>query len=108
MCKTCNAIHNYRKPKSLTTKKSSTKPATRAKKTTTRKTTKKPAQKWEDLIAQYDLSSAQDYSMKQNYEETAIIRHKSFGIGIVAKKVGQTKIEVKFELGDKLLITNKK
>jgi len=107
-CKTCNAQHNYRKPKSLAKDKTATKPSKRAKSTSSRKKQVCPAKEWADLIANYDLNAAQNYSMKKNYKESSIIRHPSFGMGVVTEKINQKKIRVQFETGVKLLAINKK
>ncbi len=107
MCKTCNAKHNYRKPKSLAKDNPATKPSKRAKSTPSRKNQRNPSKKWNDLVENYDLNGARDYTMKQSYEESSIIRHPAFGIGVVTKKVDQTRIEVQFELGVKLLVINR-
>ncbi len=107
-CRTCNAIHNYRKPKSLIESKTAKKPLKRTKTTSSRKGPKNASEKWTDLLANYDVNEAQAYKVRQSYEESSIIRHPSFGLGIVTKKINQKKIEVQFEVGVKLLIINKK
>ncbi len=105
MCRMCNAQHNYRKPKSLAGDK--TKTSKSRKTTSARKAQSKPAKTWNNLIEGYDLNNAQDYNMKQNHEESSLIRHSSFGIGVITKKISETKIEVQFEVGSKLLVINK-
>ncbi len=107
-CRTCNARHNYRKPKSMMKDKTAAKVLSRAKTTSSRKGQKNSSEKWNDLLANYDLSAAQGYSMKKSYKESSVIQHPSFGLGIVIKKINQKKIEVQFEVGVKLLIMNKK
>ncbi len=111
MCKTCKAQHNYRKPKMQDKDKTETKSAktTKPVKTTaTKRGQKSAAKKWNDLLANYELKDAQGYKMKQNYEESAIINHPSFGIGVVTRKIDQQKIEIHFETGIKLLAINRK
>ncbi len=111
MCKTCKAQHNYRKPKMLDKDKTETKPvktAKTAKTTSARKGLKSAAKKWNDILANYELNDAQGYKMKQNYEESAIIDHPAFGIGVVTRKIDQNKIEIHFETGIKLLAINRK
>jgi len=102
-CESCGAKHNYRKPKSLTEGKTSKK----EKGSTTPKKTKKVAKKKNGLLENYDANKVVDYSMKGNYTASAIIRHSSFGIGVVTKRVSGDKIEVDFEDGvSKLLVIN--
>ncbi len=108
MCTTCKAQHNYRKPKSLIKEKAASKPKKSAKSASTRKSPKTPVKTWDEFIVDYDLNSAKDYSMQQNYEISCVIRNPVFGIGVVIKKIDQTKIEVQFETGVKILIINRK
>ncbi len=106
MCRACDAQHNYRKPKSLALAEKAEKTTKKAKPKTSRKAKTSPAKKWAELTAHYDPDSAQDYSLKKNYEDAAIIRHTAYGIGLVTKKIDQTKIEVQFEDGVRLLAIN--
>ena len=106
MCRTCDAQHNYRKPKSLAKDKITTKRLKSAKSSSARKNQVSASKKWDDLVANYDINSAQNYSMKKNHEESSIIRHPMFGIGVVTKKIDQTKIEVQLETGTKLFVIN--
>lgn len=108
MCNTCKAQHNYRKPKMQDKDKTETKPVKTAKTTSARKGLKSAAKKWNDILANYELSDAQGYKMKQDYEEAALIDHPVFGIGVVTRKIDQYKIEVHFETGLKLLAINRK
>jgi hypothetical protein len=45
--------------------------------------------------------------MKQKHEESSLIRHPSFGVGVVTRKIDQNKIEVQFENDIKLLAINR-
>ena len=109
MCRTCNSQHNYRKPKSeVEDKPAAAKTPKAAKPASPRKSPAGPSKKWADLLLNRDLNSAQDYNMKQNYEQSTIIRHSSFGVGIVTKKVNQNTAEVLFETGAKMLVINRK
>ncbi len=108
MCRTCNSQHNYRKPNNAAADKPAAKPPKTAKPASPRKGQTSPSKKWADLLLNQDLNSARDYNMKQNYEQSAIIRHSSFGVGIVTKKVNQNTIEAIFETGAKILVINRK
>jgi hypothetical protein len=106
MCRACDAQHNYRKPKSQATAKKAPKATKSPKPAASRKAQTSPAKKWAELTAHYDPNSVQDYSLKQNFENAAIISHPAYGVGVVTKKVDQTKIEVQFEDGVRLLAIN--
>ena len=108
MCNTCKAQHNYRKPKMQDKDSTETKPVKSAKTTSVRRGLKSAAKKWNDILANYELNDAQGYKMKQDYEESALIKHPSFGIGVVTRKIDQNKIEIYFETGLKLLAINRK
>ncbi len=111
MCKTCKAQHNYRKPKMQDKDTTETKPVKTAKTTktaSTRRSLKSAAKKWNDLLANYELKDAKGYNIKQNFEESALIDHPSFGIGVVTRKIDQFKIEIHFEEGIKLFAINRK
>ena len=107
LCKTCKALHNYRKPKRTAKENSAIKTSKRKKSTSSQKGLRKSSKKWDALLADYDLNSALDYSMKQKHEESSLIRHPSFGVGVVTRKIDQNKIEVQFENDIKLLAINR-
>ncbi len=105
LCKTCSALHNYRKPKGAEV--GAVKTAKGKKAASSKKSLTKSVKKWNELLADYDLNNAQEYSMKQNQEEAALINHSSFGVGVVMRKIDQNKIEVQFENEIKLLAINR-
>ncbi len=80
-CLACHALHNYRKPKTEAEKK--------AKAT---KKTRTPTKRKLDLSDE----NAVDYDPKQRYEADQVLRHKTFGLGLITQ-VHQTRIEVTFE-----------
>jgi len=105
-CESCGAKHNYRKPKSLPEDKTASKPSKNTKSPAQR--IKKSSKKIDDTLANYDPNTVLNYSMKEDYKESSIIRHSSFGIGIVTKKITTTKVEAQFENGViKLLAINR-
>lgn len=109
LCKTCKALHNYRRPKKTDKENSAISTSKSTKSTSSQKGSRKSksSKKWNDLIANYDLDSALDYSMKNEHEESSLIRHPSFGVGVVLRKIDQNKIEVQFENDIKLLVINR-
>lgn len=107
MCTTCKASHNYRKPKSLKIAETAAMKPEKAKKTVIKKTISS-SKKWNELTENFDPDLVLDYKMTQNYKVSSIIRHPSFGIGYITKKIDPTKIEVQFEDNVKILLINKK
>ena len=80
-CLACHAVHNYRRPKSEAPAKAK---ATRKTKTSARK--------------KLDLSDegAVDYLATGKYAVDQVLRHKTFGLGVITR-VDQTRIDVTFQ-----------
>jgi len=53
-----------------------------------------------------DLDGVRVYSMGKCYSRGEVIQHKAFGIGIVVQQVGDSKIQVSFRDGTRLLVCN--
>jgi len=106
-CEGCGARHNYRKPKSLIEENKAARKASKSARASTSSKVRKPSKKINDILADYDPNILQNYSVTENYKDSSIIKHPSFGVGVVTKKIGQEKIEVQFEDGSsKLLVIN--
>jgi hypothetical protein len=116
ICKTCGKQHKYRPnpPKSRTrqitspgtTVDSAPKkkiPKTKKPGTRTRKS-KEPVNKWEELFAKKDISTAKMYSMSGVFEQDDVIAHKTFGYGLVTEIRAEGKMRVLFQKGMKLLV----
>ena len=99
-CNTCSSLHNYKnKPaakKSAGTRASGQK----------RKPRGKSYKDYLTLLTEADRSNARAYSTKSTFKENDVIEHPKFGTGLVMSTVKETKIEVIFENGPKLLIHN--
>lgn len=116
MCERCNSYHKYKSAQS--SQAAGTKTKTSRSKTTAAKTTKKTkttrtrrtsaASKgdWSTMIGDVDTDKAVVYNLKENYQDIDLIDHKKFGLGIVQKIHSETKIEVLFEDGVKMLVQN--
>ncbi len=83
-CKTCSSVHAYRKNP----------PDTKAKKRS----------QYEDAMDGRDTSKAIPYRFSRKFSEQDLIKHKSFGIGLVTRLLTDKKMEVMFEDSTKLLI----
>ena len=98
-CKSCKDVHAYR----------ITQPKPR--KAAGAKTTRKPAVKKAPRPTEYqrqmegrDESTAVAYAMSGAFGPDSLIKHKKFGIGLVLRQIGPTKIEVLFPDGMKTLV----
>jgi hypothetical protein len=97
-CKSCKDVHAYRVSK----------PKPRKKTSTTKKTKKAPRQtEYQKQMEGRDTSGAVPYAMSGSFAAEQIIDHKKFGIGLVVRTVGPTKIDVLFPDGQKTLVCNR-
>ncbi|MEO1174613.1 MAG: hypothetical protein AAFX94_21560, partial [Myxococcota bacterium] len=101
-CKTCGSTHNY---KSASDAKASAKRASRS--TSPRSTTAK-ANDYDTLMTGKDIAGAVRYRVSEVFEQDAVLDHKKFGLGLVLKVLGDSKIEVIFRDGVKTLIHDRK
>ncbi|MDZ7268029.1 MAG: hypothetical protein ONB48_09995 [candidate division KSB1 bacterium] len=96
MCNDCKSEHIYR-DKSAAAKDS-------VKKTAPRATRRK--KDYDSLMAEISENDVKDYTSADDFTETKAIRHRSFGIGVITKIHNNTRIEVLFKDGPRLLGQN--
>ena len=105
-CNTCGSEHNYHAPKDekapTVRRVSGTKE--RAVATTSARKDAPPRyhEEWETALDGKDLSAAKEYDMTGKFMKGAVLRHLTFGIGIVTTLSGN-KITVLFKDGPRLL-----
>ena len=103
-CNTCNGVHNYRSP--LPAKKTVTEKSSTATKSAPRVSRKDPAagekQEWAELIVKMQPELAIAYSMESKYKVNSLVKHSTFGLGIV-KRQSPGKVEMLFADGKKML-----
>ena len=83
-CKVCTSVHPYRKNP----------PDTKAKK----------KGQYDDAMEGKDPSKAVPYKITKKFNADDVIKHKSFGVGLVTRVISDRKMEVMFEDCTKLLI----
>lgn len=91
-CNTCQGTHRYRPPAAApkAAKRTGVSPAGEQ-------------QEWAALRAAMNPDTARDYAMDRDYRVGTVIRHASFGLGLVQRVVGDRKMEVLFEDGRKMM-----
>ncbi|HEY1417485.1 MAG TPA: hypothetical protein VGF41_06245 [Myxococcaceae bacterium] len=93
-CNTCGSDHVYR----------GTQTASRSVASRTRAA---PAEKtvvgWDAQLAALDISKAQDYRPDQSFAVDQVVRHPTFGLGIV-RAVRQDKMDVAFKSAERTLV----
>ena len=87
ICRTCEGSHLFRRPKSATAKKG----------------TSKRGRKGAVTVTEAELKKAKPYAMDGVFKVGDIIKHSTFGPGAV-QEVRAGKMEVGFETGGKLLV----
>jgi len=90
-CNTCNSQHAY-------------KPAEPVKAATRLQSSKPRASRYQGLLKGSNAETPKDYSPKDKYQSGDVLKHPSFGVGVTTAVKDETKIEVLFEGGSKLLV----
>lgn len=104
-CNTCDGEHNFRNPPK--TKKSSS--ATKSTATATKKALALEAkqtelrEEWEKHCAALANTSPTPYTMEMVVKANTLIDHKKFGLGVVQNVIGEKKMTVLFQDGEKML-----
>lgn len=111
-CEACSFVHKYQKKAKA---KAKAKAKTKTKKK--RKSRKKAAEvdekalalaEWEAACLEHAAEEPKDYSMKSEWEPGNVLLHKSFGKGVVTKRLSEKKIEVIFQDSRRRLVQNMK
>jgi hypothetical protein len=89
-CNTCGSQHSYK----------AAEPVTKA----VRAPSSKPrAKRYEGLIKESN-STPKNYSPKDKYQSGDVLKHPTFGVGVTTAVKDESKIEVLFEGGSKVLV----
>ena len=88
-CNTCSGQHKYRPP------------AVRKKPATRRTVDPRIAEQkeWQKLQPDIEAKTAIDYTMKTAFKVGSVMKHPTFGLGLVQGNLGPQKVEVLFEDG---------
>ena len=96
-CGECKHAHVYRQPRKTD------KPKARRK----RKKADKIKDPWIKALEGREEEEARAYVFAESYEVGEIILHDKFGKGVIMQNIGNTKMQVVFEEGTKLMICNR-
>jgi hypothetical protein len=107
-CRTCYGVHNYRAPRSAAASApSASAPASRASSPRAASSrsapTRAPA---EPPLSPPDHEHIVLYKTTEKFSVGTWISHKTFGIGVVLRELSTTKVEVRFDAGNKVLVHN--
>jgi hypothetical protein len=92
-CNTCQGTHRYRSPV----------PALKAARRTSEPSVAHHQEAWVELQVSKNGENAKDYTMDREFRVGTVIRHPSFGLGLVQRVAGNRKMEVLFETGKKIM-----
>ena len=107
-CNTCGGEHNYHAPKeekspvvrrAAAPKERSSSPAAARKE---KDTAPRYHEQWEAALAGKDEDKVKEYDMSGKFAKDTVVRHSTFGLGIVTMVAGN-KMDVLFTDGPKLL-----
>ena len=93
-CKTCNGAHAYK----------ATAPKKRGAATAETKKINALLVEYKNAMAGKDISQARRYKISESFEPDDIMDHKKFGVGLVSRVLVDSKIEVVFNDGTKVLV----
>ena len=93
-CNTCGSDHVYRGTQTASRSAAAKPRATPAERTVVG---------WEAQLAALDVASAQDYRPDHHYAVDQVVRHPTFGLGIV-RTVRQDKMDVAFKSAERTLV----
>ncbi len=100
-CNPCGDVHSFRKPRGEAEEDIPEPVAARK-----RAMLKKP--NWEEFFAKHSEKHAKPYEFREPYRENLILTHPKFGTGFVSEVVSDSKVEITFKDGRRILVHNRK
>jgi hypothetical protein len=104
-CNTCKGIHNYHRE--AEPKAPAAGASVRKAEPAPRKAKKEPGaadrEEWESLRPTMERERAVAYDMNGAYRLNDLVEHAVFGLGVVKRMAGPSKVEILFQGGKKLL-----
>ena len=96
-CNTCKSEHVYRDPnrkRSPARRSRASRPSGSAESEAT----------WQRLVGEAGSSPKRRYNMYERFEAGELLDHPAFGLGVVTGGIGNSKVEVAFRSGQKVLV----
>jgi hypothetical protein len=100
-CNPCGDVHSYRKPRGEV-EDDIPEPVAAKKRASLKKVT------WEEFFAKHNEKSAKPYEFREHYRENVMVTHPKFGVGFVSEVVSDSKVEITFKDGRRILVHNRK
>src|SRR5689334_20125372 len=100
-CNPCGDVHSYRKPRGEV--EEDVPEPIAAKK---RALMKKPT--WEEFFTKHGEKHGKPYEFRETYTENIIVTHPKFGRGFVSEVMSDSKVEITFKDGRRVLVHNRK
>lgn len=100
-CNTCRSQHGYKANKPAESKRARAGAAAGA---AGAAPSRRRANQYEDLMEGKNMALARRYSPQEKFDPGDVVDHPTFGVGIAKNLKGDTKVEILFKDGLKLLI----
>jgi hypothetical protein len=100
-CNPCGDVHSYRKPRGEV--EDDVPEPIAAKK---RAMMKKPT--WEEFFNKHPDREGKPYEFRENYSENIVVTHPKFGRGFVSEIMSDSKVEITFKDGRRVLVHNRR
>jgi hypothetical protein len=100
-CNPCGDVHSFRKPRG-DVEDDVPEPIAAKKRAMMKKQT------WEEFFAKHSEKNAKPYEFRETYHENVIVTHPKFGTGFISEILSDSKAEVTFKDGRRVLVHNRK
>ena len=100
-CNPCGDVHSFRKPRG-DVEDDVPEPIAAKKRAMMKKQT------WEEFFAKHSDKNAKPYEFREHYHENVIVTHPKFGVGFVSEILSDSKAEITFKDGRRVLVHNRK
>jgi hypothetical protein len=100
-CNPCGDVHSYRKPRG-DAEDDVPEPIAARKRALLKKLT------WQEFFDKHKDKDGKPYEFREHYKDNQIVSHPKFGKGFVSEVVSDSKVEITFNDGRRILVHNRK
>jgi len=100
-CNACGDVHSFRKPRG-DVEDDVPEPIAAKKRASVKKLS------WEEFFAKHGEKPAKPYEFRERYTENTIVTHPKFGKGFVSEIISESKVEISFKDGRRVLVHNRR
>lgn len=100
-CNACGDVHSFRKPRG-DVEDDVPEPIAAKKRASVKKAN------WEEFFTKHGEKPAKPYEFRERYTENTIVTHPKFGKGFVSEIISDSKVEISFKDGRRVLVHNRR